>query len=94
MKKFLLIFAILSSFLFAQTKYTLKFEGIDNMADAKEITDPLRELFQTYPYFNDSIDTFIFISFEQVDGTDVQQIIPNQLTYFLKQSYAIIEEEK
>lgn len=94
MKRFLFVFILLSSFLFAQTKYIFKIESVENMASAKEITDPLRELFQTYPYFNDSLDSFIFISFEQVDGTQVQQIVPYQVTYFLKQNYAIIKEEK
>lgn len=77
MKKLMLIlFMFLGISVFSQEfKYKIKVHNVTSLAEAKMITDPLREKFKCYPIFNDSTDCFEFKSLENVTKEEVQLII-------------------
>lgn len=63
-----------------QFSYTIGISGVTDFASAKEITDPLREEFKTFPTFNDSTDLFEFNSWVDIDSTELSQKL-NQYGY-------------
>jgi hypothetical protein len=53
----------MSGFAFSQTNsYKFKINNVTTLAEAKDITDPLRDKFKTYPTFKDATDHFEFES--------------------------------
>lgn len=102
MKKILIIsILILTLKSFSQDfTYKIKIQNISNLSEAKMITDHLRNLFKCYPTFNDSLDTFIFTSRENISQSTLN-ITLSQNGYiiqkydrFIRQEIIIKEEEK
>ena len=68
---FTLLFILFILISYGQTfNYKIRLQNVTTLPDAKYATDPMRDLFQTYPTFNDSIDHFEFISSILVNETD------------------------
>jgi hypothetical protein len=61
--------------------YTFNVGGITNLAEAKEITADLSTLFNIFPNFTDSTDTFDFISTENVTQGALDNIIVTKFGY-------------
>lgn len=90
MKKSLTLLILTSGLgLYAQPSYHYKFKlnAVTNLAEAKMITDPLRQKFKTYPTFLDATDYFEFDA-----DTDVTQVgLSDLLNSF---NYALTEFDK
>lgn len=75
---------MLSSLLHGQNfSYKIKLQNVNTLPEAKYATDPLRDLFKTYPIFNDSLDMFDFISSEFSNETDL-------IIYMNSKNYTVI----
>ena len=101
MKKILLIIAMcLSLNTFSQDfTYKIKINNVNNIEQAKAITDPIRFKFNSFPVFNDSTDTFIFNSNVNITQNDLIILLSNygyELNKFIKsmRPEIIKEEEK
>lgn len=75
--------------------YSYKFtiQGVDNLAKAKEIIDPLRNLFKCYPVFNDSLDVFEFGSTINVTQSTIMNLLTQNGYVIKKFSKSIRGEE-
>lgn len=98
MKKIIVfILLIFSSLVKAQSyEYNFTLQGVDNLGSAKIVTDDLRGIFKTYPNFNDSTDSFIFMSEVFINNADFSSIMSSKGYSVLsfKINEAIKEEEK
>lgn len=85
MKIFCVIICLIGTNLAFSQDYHYKFSlnGVVDLATAKEITDPLREKFSCYPYFDDSTDFFVFNSVNEITLDDLQ-------IYLLPYGYTIL----
>ena len=61
--------------------YTFKITGVTDMMQAKEINADLNTLFNIYPEFIDSTDTFDFVSTENITQTTFDNIIVTKNGY-------------
>lgn len=90
MKKLLTLFIIICGFsIHAQSTYRYKFKlnAVTNLAEAKNITDPLRFYFKTYPTFEDATDYFEF-------NSDVDVTLADLTTLLNGYSYTVTEFHK
>lgn len=89
MKKLMLIlFMFLGISVFSQEfKYKIKINSVNNIEEAKAITDPLRYMFKCYPTFNDSTDYFEFTSNIDVTKKEITLLLA-------KNGYLIYSFEK
>lgn len=55
--------------------YKFNIKNVNSLSTAKEITDPLRIKFGTYPLFNDSTDTFEFNSNKNISKNDLTSLL-------------------
>ncbi len=99
MKKFLTLLLIMISLsTFAQKyEYKIKLEDVTNMGEAKMATDYLRDLFKTYPTFNDSTDCFEFKADLSVNQTNFESIMNDEgyiVLFFEKKGLIGIKEEE
>lgn len=89
MKKILtttLLFLSLSIFS-QETGYRFKLQNVNDLASAKQITDPLRDLFKVYPIFVDSLDMFVFTSKVNLTKQEVKTMLDKynyNISYFNK----------
>lgn len=89
MKKILtttLLFLSLSIFS-QETVYRFKLQNVNDLASAKQITDPLRDLFKVYPIFVDSLDMFVFTSKINLTKQEVKTMLDKynyNISYFNK----------
>ena len=89
MKKILTLFIILCGFsVYAQATYhyKIKLNAVTNIAEAKNITDPLRYYFKTYPTFEDATDYFEFDSDADVTLADLTALL-NGYSYTISEFY-------
>ncbi len=84
MWQYISVLAMFSLALPAQTfNYKIKLDKVTNLPEAKYATDPMRNLFKTYPTFNDSLDTFEFSSIVFVEE-------PEFASYMQTHNYNVI----
>ncbi len=70
--------------------YKFKLNAVTNLAEAKMITDPLRNHFKTYPTFVDTTDYFEFNAYVDVTQTALSNLLSNygySIAEFNKQTY-------
>lgn len=77
MKKLILILSIfLALNTFGQDfTYKIKITNVNNIEEAKLITDPIRFKFKAFPLFNDSTDTFTFNSNVNVSYNELNDLL-------------------
>lgn len=94
MRKLLLIlifiFSLSSSF-GQDYSYSFKISGVVDLATAKEITDPLRDLFDTYPIFVVETQNFNFISGNEFTEEDLSSFLIEYGYYLTDFSVSVIE---
>lgn len=100
MKQLLLIiyFALNCAVSKGQTKYQyhIKLQNVTNIAEAKMVTDVLRNYYKVYPLFNDASDSFHIISEVNISHGAFNQIATANGLVVLEYKVIkdIIKEEK
>jgi hypothetical protein len=95
----IVLFLINSSCFLCQSGFNYKIQllGVNDNVTAKMATDHLRDLFKTYPTFNDSLDVFEFISTVRIDPGDFSDYITGKgytVLYFKRDEPIIVNEVK
>ncbi|MBK8926061.1 MAG: hypothetical protein IPM74_09165 [Crocinitomicaceae bacterium] len=87
-----IIFVLSMSNSFGQDySYSFKIDGVVDLSTAKEITDPLRELFKTYPTFIVDTQKFDFISGYEYTEEDLSSYLIEYGYYLTEFSVLVIE---
>lgn len=78
-------------------EYTIKLTGVENLSDAKMATDYLRDLFEVYPTFIDSLDFFEFRSDIFIDKLGFEYYMLDNgyiVAYFYRTDLLGVTEER
>lgn len=92
------LFLLLSLAVNAQKyEYKIQVKDVTNLADAKMITDYLRDIFKTYPSFNDSTDCFEFKSELNINKQGFEYYMKDEnkiVLIFERKNLQVIKEEE
>ena len=93
--KSLLLFAslLIGGLSFSQDyHYKITIQDVDDVFSAKLATTVFRDLFESFPTFDDAIDTFDFVSLSNVNQTDLENKLILEGFVLLTFSKEIIDE--
>jgi len=99
MKSIITIFCLFFSFLIQAQKfeYKIKIKEINNLPEANSITDYMKDIFKTYPIFNDSTDYFEFKSDMNINKRGFEYYMIDEgkiLLFFTRTDLTALKEEQ